>query len=318
MKLVQQEAKGLHPNNLHNHGYDFAALIQSYPALQPYVKANKYGNESIDFSNAKAVKALNSALLKHHYDVDAWDIPDGFLCPPIPGRVDYIHYVAELLKAPKVKDSKVTGSGANSKPIKLLDIGTGASGIYALLACQAYGWDVTATDVNPLALDNVASIAQNNLALKGELTLRLQQDKSHIFEGVIETDDYFDVSVCNPPFHGSLAGALSSNQKKRDNLARNRNQKVTHKTRQDTKGLNFGGLGAELWCDGGERTFLRTMITESQHFAQQCRWFTTLVSRTEYLDIAQTLLSELNVTDVREIEMHQGNKITRILAWTFI
>lgn len=307
MKLVKSEGKSLHPNNVHNHGYDFDALIQSYPALKAYVKPNKHGNESIDFSNAKAVKALNSALLKHHYDVDAWDIPDGFLCPPIPGRVDYIHYVADLL-----------AGYASNQTVNLLDIGTGANGIYALLACQAYGWNVTATDVNPFALDNVATIAQNNPALRGQLALRLQQDKGHIFKGVIEADDYFDVSVCNPPFHSSLAGALSSNQKKRDNLARNRNQKVTHKTRQDPKGLNFGGLGAELWCDGGERAFLHTMITESQDYAKQCRWFTTLVSKTEYLETAQTLLDELKVTDVKEIEMHQGNKITRILAWTFM
>jgi len=308
MKLEQRGSKSLHPNNVHNHGYDFAALIQSYPALEPYLKPNKYGNDSIDFSKSTAVKALNSALLKHHYQIDAWDIPDGFLCPPIPGRVDYIHTVADLLK----------GSSAKNKQTKLLDIGTGANGIYALLACQVYGWHCTATDVNPLALENVANVVENNPELKGELVLRLQQDKSHIFEGVIQAGDSFDVSVCNPPFHSSLAGALSSNQKKRDNLARNRNQRVTHKTRQDSKGLNFGGLGAELWCDGGERAFLRTMINESQYYAQQCRWFTTLVSRTEYLKIAQALLSELKVTEVRELEMHQGNKITRILAWTFM
>lgn len=308
MKLEQRESKSLHPNNVHNHGYDFDALIQSYPDLAPFVKPNKYGNDSIEFSNAKAVKALNSALLKHHYNIEAWDIPDGFLCPPIPGRVDYIHTVADLLK----------GSIDKNKPTKLLDIGTGANGIYALLACQVYGWHCTATDVNPLALENVTTIVGNNPELKGDLSVRLQQDKTHIFEGIIQADDYFDVSVCNPPFHGSLAGALSSNQKKRDNLAKNRNQKVTHKTRQDPKGLNFGGLGAELWCDGGERAFLRTMITESQDYAKQCRWFTTLVSRTEYLEIAQTLLSETKVTEVRELEMHQGNKITRILAWTFM
>lgn len=308
MKLEQRGRKSLHPNNVHNHGYDFAALIQSYPALEPYLKLNKYGNDSIDFSKSVAVKALNSALLKHHYDIDAWDIPDGFLCPPIPGRVDYIHTVADLLK----------GCSAKNKQTKLLDIGTGANGIYALLACQVYGWHCTATDVNPLALENVANVVENNPELKSELVLRLQQDKSHIFEGIIQAGDYFDASVCNPPFHSSLAGALSSNQKKRDNLARNRTRRVTHKTRQDPKGLNFGGLGAELWCDGGERAFLHTMINESQDYAQQCRWFTTLVSRTEYLKIAQALLSELKVTEVRELEMHQGNKITRILAWTFM
>ncbi len=308
VKVVQQEAKGLHPKNLHNHGYDFAVLIQSYPALKAHVKPNKYGNESIDFSRATSVKALNSALLKHHYDIQEWDIPDGFLCPPIPGRVDYIHYVADLLKS----------SSTNIKPIRLLDIGTGANGIYSLLACRVYGWHCTATDVNALALENVASIVQKNSALDGLLALRLQPDKSHVFEGVIQADDYFDVSVCNPPFHASLAGALSSNQKKRDKLALNRKRKVKHKTRQDAKGLNFGGLGAELWCEGGEPAFLRTMISESKCFAQQCRWFTTLVSKTEHLGTAKKLLNELQVTDVREIEMRQGNKITRILAWTFM
>jgi len=307
MQLIKNQGKSLHPNNLHNHGYDFAALIQTYPALKTHVRPNKHGNESIDFSNAKAVKALNSALLKHHYAIDAWDIPDGFLCPPIPGRVDYIHYVADLLAGYK-----------RSEAINMLDIGTGANGIYALLACQAFGWNVTATDINPIALDNVATIVQNNPTLKGELALRLQPNKGQIFKGVIQQGDYFDVSVCNPPFYGSLSDALSSNQQKRDNLARNRKIKVTHKTRQDPKGLAFGGKGVELWCDGGESAFLRTMMKESQTYAQQCRWFTTLVSKTEYLQAALTFLDELNVADVKEIEMHQGNKITRILAWTFI
>lgn len=305
---MQQQAKGLHPRNLHNHGYDFVALVRTYPELERYVKPNKIGNQSIDFSRASAVKALNSALLKHHYDIQAWTIPDGFLCPPIPGRVDYIHYIADLLQ----------NSGTNSTPMKLLDIGTGANGIYSLLASQVYGWHCTATDINALALENVANIVRNNAALKGRLTLRLQKDKRHVFDGVIQPDDTFDVSVCNPPFHASLADALGSNQKKRDNLARNRKRKVKHKSRQDPKALNFGGLGTELWCDGGEPAFLRTMITQSKSVAKQCRWFTTLVSKSEHLDAARELLGELQATDVREIKMHQGNKITRILAWTFM
>lgn len=121
--------KGLHPKNLHNQGYDFPALVKSHPALAPYVKPNAYGDLTIDFSDPLAVKTLNAELLKRYYNIVDWDIPEGALCPPIPGRADYIHCMADLV-----------GLGHEQRSIKLLDIGTGANGIYPLLACQIYGW----------------------------------------------------------------------------------------------------------------------------------------------------------------------------------
>lgn len=300
--------KELHPNNLHNHGYDFPALIKSHPALKTHVKTNQYGNESIDFSDSVAVKTLNCALLTHHYGIIDWDIPQGFLCPAIPGRVDYIHYIAELLNA---------NSSAKNTPIKLLDIGTGANGIYSLLSCQVYGWQCTASDIDPLSLENVATIIHNNPALDEQLRLRLQTDKNHIFEGIIQSGDYFDVSICNPPFHTSLEETLKGNQRKRDNLTLNRNKKRIDTAGQHTANLNFGGQNAELWCTGGESRFLRIMIKESKQFGGQCRWFTSLISKSEHVKPAIKLLHKLEATDIKEIEMKQGNKITRILAWTF-
>jgi 23S rRNA (adenine1618-N6)-methyltransferase len=59
------------------------------------------------------------------------------------------------------------------------------------------------------------------------------------------------------------------------------------------------------------------MMKESTIFAQQCRWFTTLVSKSENLKPSIKLLRKLDATEIKEIEMKQGNKITRILAWTF-
>ncbi|MFT6908905.1 MAG: 23S rRNA (adenine1618-N6)-methyltransferase [Oleiphilaceae bacterium] len=306
--------KGLHPNNLHNHGYDFPVLIKSHQALNAYVTTNKYGCVSIDFSDPIAVKALNCALLKHHYGIVEWDIPQGFLCPPIPGRVDYIHYVAELLKVSH-SDQKIA---FNHSSLKLLDIGTGANGIYSLLACQSYGWECTASDIDPLSLDNVASIIAKNPVLSNRLQLRLQHEKSHIFEGIIQEGDYFDVSVCNPPFHASLEEALKSSQQKRDNLAINRNANTISSASQNSSISNFGGQKAELWCKGGESKFLRMMIKESKTFGNQCCWFTSLISKSDNVQPAMKLLRKLEATDIKEIEMKQGNKITRILAWTFV
>lgn len=87
----QGASKGLHPRNLHGQGYDFDALMDTTPELKPFVRPNPYGNLSIDFADPRAVKLLNLALLRLHYGLSYWDIPEGFLCPPIPGRVDYLH-----------------------------------------------------------------------------------------------------------------------------------------------------------------------------------------------------------------------------------
>jgi len=311
---VKSVGKGLHANNLHNQAYDFPALIKSHPALGVHVKINQYNNESIDFADPAAVKTLNCALLKYHYDIVEWDIPEGFLCPPIPGRVDYIHYIAELLET----GSAGQNTAFNHASVKLLDIGTGANGIYSLLACQTYGWHCTASDIDPLSLANVADIISKNPALSNRLELRLQFEKSRIFEGIIQQDDYFDVSVCNPPFYASLEEALKTSQKKRDNLDVNRQKNSINLGRKTASVANFGGQKAELWCKGGEQQFLRMMIKESKIFGSQCRWFTCLISKSDNVQPAIKLLRKLDVADIKQIEMKQGNKITRILAWTFI
>lgn len=271
------------------------------------MKPNPHGDLSIDFADPLAVKTLNAALLKRYYNIVDWDIPEGALCPPIPGRADYIHYMADLLG--------FGGPGLEQPSIKLLDIGTGANGIYPLLACQIYGWQCVGSDINTQSLENVATIIANNPALKDRFTLRTQHDKNHIFEGIIQAGEFFDVSVCNPPFHASLDEALKGNQLKRNNLARSRGEQ---KAKTDSPTLNFGGLGAELWCKGGEQLFLKKLIRESQVYSTQCRWFTSLVSKADNVKPAKKLIRKLGAVDSREIEMKQGNKVTRVLAWTFI
>ena len=322
-RLNKPNRKGLHPRNLHRQGYYFPSLVETYPALAPYVKTNSHGNLSIEFADTLAVKSLNAALLKRYYNITDWNIPEDSLCPPIPGRVDYIHYIAELLGI----DDPTTNRCNTQAKITLLDIGTGAAGIYPLLACQIYGWHCVGSDINTQSLENVALIIANNPKLKDCFTLRTQHDKNHIFDGIIHEGESFDVSVCNPPFHASQAEALKSSQRKLNNLARNRGEqtttrfnenKTTQKSIPTSPTLNFGGLEAELWCKGGERMFLKKLIKESQVFSSQCRWFTCLVSKIENVKPAKQLIRKLGAIDIREIEMKQGNKITRILAWTFI
>lgn len=313
--LSKPKSKDLHPRNLHKQGYDYPSLAESYPPLAPHVKTNVHGSLSIEFADPLAVKLLNTALLKRYYNISDWDIPEGSLCPPIPGRADYIHYIAELLGVgePTTKLANTQPQPQPQPQISLLDIGTGANGIYPLLACNLYGWHCVGSDINTQSLENVASIIANNPKLKDSFTLRRQHDKNHIFDGIIQPGEYFDISVCNPPFHASQDEAIKSSQRKLNNLARNRgDQTPTSAT------LNFGGLEAELWCKGGERLFLKKLIKESQVFSTQCRWFTSLVSKNDNIKPAKKWLRKLGAIDIREIEMAQGNKVTRILAWSFL
>jgi hypothetical protein len=68
------EKSGLHPRNSHRGRYDFGRLVACCPELALFVAINEYGDESIDFSNPSAVKALNRALLKLEYGIEGWDI----------------------------------------------------------------------------------------------------------------------------------------------------------------------------------------------------------------------------------------------------
>ena len=82
--------------------------------------------------------------------------------------------------------------------------------------------------------------------------------------------------------------------------------------------LNFGGQKNELWCDGGEERFVCQMVQESTQFAEQCLWFSTLVSKKTTLPMLLNTLRKCGAVDVKTIKMTQGQKESRFVAWTFL
>ncbi|WP_347925513.1 23S rRNA (adenine(1618)-N(6))-methyltransferase RlmF [Pontimicrobium sp. SW4] len=286
----------MHKNNKHQKNYDFEKLSQSVPELKPYIFKNDYGTLTIDFANPEAVKLLNKALLKTYYAVDYWEFQDDHLCPPIPGRVDYIHYLADLLKNFK-----------SPNPIKVLDVGTGATCIYPLLGYSVYNWSFVSTDVDVKALKNAQIIIdKNNLA--SNIELRLQTNNAHILKGIIKLTDAFTLSMCNPPFYKS-------------------EQEATEATIRKLKGLkmehaipirNFSGTANELWYQGGEKAFLHNYLYESSLFKTNNFWYTSLVSNKDLVKSMQKSLKKLGAKEVKVISMEQGNKVSRVVAWTFL
>ncbi|GIZ10112.1 23S rRNA (adenine(1618)-N(6))-methyltransferase RlmF [Flavobacterium sp. UMI-01] len=307
MSKVVTEKINLHPRNLHRSRYNFEQLTASCPELKPFVFMNEQDaitlGETIDFSNPLAVKTLNKALLKTNYGIQNWDIPNDYLCPPIPGRADYIHNIADLLAE---SNNGIIPTGTT---VEGLDIGVGANCIYPILGNAIYDWSFVGTDIDEKALSNCSAIIEANPKLIDAISLQQQIESRFIFKNIITPEDRFAFTISNPPFHKSAEEASKGNLRKISNLE---NKKAT-KTQ-----LNFGGQNTELWCDGGELAFITQMIYESARYPMQCLWFTTLVSKQSHLKSLHKTLSKVNAAQIHTIEMAQGQKTSRLLAWSFL
>ncbi|MGB9088107.1 MAG: 23S rRNA (adenine(1618)-N(6))-methyltransferase RlmF [Pseudomonas farsensis] len=293
----------LHPRNRHQGRYDFPALIKAHPDLARFTITNPYGNPSIDFANPEAVRVFNRALLKAQYGIAHWDIPADYLCPPIPGRADYIHVLADLLGEDNA------GEVPRGAQVRALDIGVGANCIYPLLGHSDYRWRFVGTDIDAVALASANAIVQAN-KLDKAISLRLQAQPRHILSGLLQDGERFEVTLCNPPFHASREEATRGSQRKWKNLGK-----------QDPKRklpvLNFGGQNNELWCEGGEIRFVTQLVNESVQYAQQVLWFSSLVSKASNLPAIEAALKKVGARALRTLEMGQGQKQSRLVAWSF-
>ncbi|MEQ8475314.1 23S rRNA (adenine(1618)-N(6))-methyltransferase RlmF [Fulvivirga sp.] len=302
-KKSQEVKARLHPRNKNRERYDLKALIISNPELKTFVKPNKYGDDSVDFANPAAVKILNKALLNHYYGIKHWEFPEENLCPPIPGRADYLHYIADLLGSSNFgnipKGSKVIG----------YDIGVGANCIYPIIGAVEYDWNFIGSDIDAKSVKSAQDIVDSNPPLKGKIDCRLQENTKDFFYGIIDKEDKIDFSICNPPFHASAEEAQQGTARKVKNL-----------TGKEAKNpaLNFAGISNELICDGGEYKFVNNMIRESKKFSTNCFWFSSLVSKQSNLKSIYQSLDKFEAVEVKTIPTGTGNKSSRIVAWTFL
>lgn len=298
-----KEKLNLHSRNRNRNPYDLRAMAVTTPELLPFIQPNKAGADSINFSDPTSVKWLNKAILNHYYDIQFWEFPDEHLCPPIPGRADYIHYVADLLSESN------GGKIPKGESISCLDIGVGASCIYPILGVTEYQWNFIGTDINPQSIESAKRIVEMNPSLEGKVVFKKQNHSKSIFKGVISTADKIDITICNPPFHSSKEEAKKGTSRKVKNL-----------TGQKTSApkSNFSGISEELIYEGGEFQFISNIIAESKAFATNCFWFSTLVSKESNLKKIYKTLEKQKPSKVKTINIKTGNKKGRIVAWTYL
>lgn len=273
--------------NLNKSSYDFNLLAQRHDELNPYIIL-KHGKHTIDFSDYNAIYHLNKALLKTYYAVTDWELPKGYLCPTVPGRMKYLQILNELIQ-------KETVHG--------IDIGTGASGIYCILAAKQYQWRMDGIDSNFEAYQ----WAKKNILLAGGISnlvsIRFQENNANIIKGALDASCHYNFTMCNPPFYSSEKEALKVSMQKSDRL-------------QLSSVTNYGGHAKELWCNGGEALFIKRMIKESVAFKDQVTYFTCLVSNKQNLEKLVKLIRKLSAKEMVKV-MTIGNKVSHILIWQF-
>ncbi|GJM63547.1 23S rRNA (adenine(1618)-N(6))-methyltransferase RlmF [Persicobacter diffluens] len=299
MKKAEQVTK-IHPDNPYNASYDLPKLQEQYPALEQYIIRKKHGGLTIDFSNAEAVNALNAALMLESCQLKYWKLPVHNLIPAIPGRMDYLCHLKDLLE----KDSE---QPIDHSKIKGIDIGTGAGAVYPILGNKHFQWKFLASDIDQKSVNNALKILKENKVSRKVIDVKLQPTSHYYFTNIIG-DERVDFSICNPPFFSSEEEAQKANQRKWNQL------KVE---KSENNKFNFQGTSSELWAKGGELQFVRQMIFESKRYQDQCLWFSSLISNKDHLFPLKKQLRKVGVKDFEIIQMAQGNKVSRFIAWTF-
>ena len=249
-------------------------LTDAYPALLQHIIIQTHtGRQTVNWSNPESVRALNSALLVADYGINpnyADMLPIGTLFPPVPGRADYVHHIADLLTR---SNNDGDGNVPMGRQVVGVDVGTGASCIYPILATSIYGWRMIATEINPTSIQSARNIVTAN-ALEDLIDVRVQERSSSIFDGVLHREEVVDFTMCNPPFYSSKEAFQAENARKLRGLSRSKKARRSDVVRsmpvdsattiESSTGTsnNFGGNANELWCKGGEVAFVKKIIRE--------------------------------------------------------
>jgi hypothetical protein len=116
--------------------------------------------------------------------------------------------------------------------------------------------------------------------------------------------------MCNPPFHASMDEATKGSERKWRALG-----KADPKRKLPV--LNFGGQSAELWCEGGEARFRDA--TDRRERATCPQGAVVQHPGVESLEPAghRDRAEKAGVLESQVVEMSQGQKQSRFVAWTF-
>ncbi|XP_054884581.1 RNA N6-adenosine-methyltransferase mettl16 [Poeciliopsis prolifica] len=281
--------KSMHPRNRYkDKPPDFAYLASKYPDFQQHVHTSLTGRPVVNFKEPEAVRALTCTLLKEDFGLTI-EIPLERLIPTVPLRLNYIHWVEDLIDGQK-------------QPRRGIDIGTGASCIYPLLGATMNGWFFLATEVDDICFDYAKKNVEQNKLSDLVKVVKVPQ-KTLLMDALKEeTEIIYDFCMCNPPFFANQLEAKGVNSR--------------NSRRPPPSSVNTGGV-TEIMAEGGELEFVKRIIHDSLQLKKRLRWYSCMLGKKCSLAPLKEELRKQGVPKVTHTEFCQGRTMRWALAWSF-
>ena len=236
------------------------------------------------FGAPGALRELTAALLARDWAVRGWVCEPGRLCPPLPGRLNYVLWAEDLVAATELsalashdnlKADSMPSAALLPQHRAVIDVGTGASAILSLLATRVTGWPVAATELDTTSLRS----ARENVVrarLASHITVLATTDDSASLLGsaltaaeaflvpAISRGDASDcpppqlppysvaMTLCNPPFFRSWEEARASMDRARPaaTAGGGSGSAVCNDNNDDDASAEAVSLGEIAACDG--------------------------------------------------------------------
>ncbi|KAM4044079.1 RNA N(6)-adenosine-methyltransferase METTL16 isoform 1-T2 [Anomaloglossus baeobatrachus] len=285
--------KSMHPRNRYkDKPPDFAYLASKYPEFKQHVNVSLAGKAGLNFKDPEAVRELTCTLLKEDFGLTI-DIPLERLIPTVPLRLNYIHWVEDLINF-HGSDKTTARHG--------IDIGTGASCIYPLLGATLNGWYFLATEVDDICYNYAKkNVEQNHLA---DLIKVVKVPQKTLLMDALKEESgiIYDFCMCNPPFFANQMEAQGVNSR--------------NPRRPPPSSVNTGGI-TEIMAEGGELEFVKRIIHDSLQLKKRLRWYSCMLGKKCSLAPLKEELRIQGVPKVAHTEFYQGRTMRWALAWSF-
>ncbi|XP_075220822.1 uncharacterized protein LOC142324081 [Lycorma delicatula] len=281
-----------HPLNIYKVGPDVKALATKFPELNKYLLQKRDGKATIDFKDRESLCGLAKVLLKKDFQLNI-DLPSNKIFPFIQQRMNYLLWVEDILRTlpPKYKPTNV----------HCIDIGLGASCMYALITARKNKWNILTTESNSIVFDYATrNIKSNNL---DDLVKVKKVTKNTHLSGVLDDGVIYDFFMWSPMFFNHkdalvLLGKVGQALQPKKNL----------------QGTEF----SEMLESGWEAVIVNKLMHESVHLKDRVKIFTAMMSRRSTIDKVGPELNELVGEDYKAISVfNYGPHRAWGIAWTF-
>ncbi|ETN82298.1 hypothetical protein NECAME_02035 [Necator americanus] len=299
----------MHPRNPYkDKPPDFNDLATRFADFRAHCTLGNNGKVFVNFQEDGAVRSLAKALLKKDFDLEV-ELPHGCLVPRVPQRLNYILFVEDLLELNHIK-----------KDIVGIDIGTGASCVYALLGARWAGWRFVATEADKTA----AMAAFNNVARNGLSQLvkvvHVSEHSSSLIKDLARqfSDLQFSFCMCNPPFFQSCeTDKRFSVDTTSGSLLNECTTDSEEAERAPPRSATLARRG-ELEVEGGEVAFVGRLIDDSVLLQTQVSIYTTMLGKKSSITALSRRLSRIDGVRFTVSTLSQGRTQRWVLAWTFL